>query len=126
MLLYTDNIHRDVFEIMDDYSNTFYVSSIVVKEIIHLHKRGIIKEKRFKTASDILIAMKNIGIEVKLLNEHHLLQYAKMDINTGEHNDLNDHAIIAQSISDQIPLISSDHKFKSYILQGSELVFNKR
>jgi hypothetical protein len=64
MLVSTDEIHRDVFEIMDDYSNTFYVSSIVVKEVIHLHKRGIIKESRFKTASDILDAVKTIGIEV--------------------------------------------------------------
>jgi PIN domain nuclease of toxin-antitoxin system len=126
ILLYTDEIHRDVFEIIDDSSNTFYVSSIVVKEIIHLHKRGIIREKRFRTTSDVLNAMKNAGIEVKLLNENHLLQYAGMDINTDEHNDPNDHAIIAQSISDKIPLISSDHKFKYYISQGLELIFNKR
>jgi predicted nucleic acid-binding protein len=31
LLSYADEIHRDVFEIIDDYSNTFYVSSIVVK-----------------------------------------------------------------------------------------------
>jgi PIN domain nuclease of toxin-antitoxin system len=126
MLLDTDEIHRDVFELINDYSNTFYVSSIVAKEIIHLHKRDIIKKSRFKATSDVLIAMKNIGIEVKLLNENHLLQYARMDINTDEHNDPNDHAIIAQSISDKIPLISSDHKFKYYIPQGLELIFNKR
>jgi PIN domain nuclease of toxin-antitoxin system len=126
MLLYTDEIHRDISELINDYSNTFYVSSIVVKEIIHLHKRGIIKESRFKTTSDLLNAMKNTGIEVKLLNENHLLQYARMDINVNEHNDPNDHAIIAQSISDKIPLISSDHKFKHYITQGLELIFNKR
>lgn len=126
ILLYTDEIHKDVFEIIDDYSNTFYVSSIVVKEIIHLHKRGIIKESRFKTATDVLTAMKNTGIEIKLLNENHLFQYANMDIEVEKHNDPNDHAIIAQAISDKIPLISSDHKFKYYIPQGLELVFNKR
>jgi PIN domain nuclease of toxin-antitoxin system len=126
ILLYTDEIHRDISEIINDYSNTFYVSSIVAKEIIHLHKRGVIKEKRFKTTEDVLTAMKNTGIEVKLLNENHLQQYARMDINTGEHNDPNDHAIIAQSISDKIPLISSDHKFKYYIPQGLKLIFNKR
>jgi hypothetical protein len=46
--------------------------------------------------------MKNTGIEVKLLNENHLLQYARMDINTDEHNDPNDHAIFALS---NIPLM---------------------
>jgi PIN domain nuclease of toxin-antitoxin system len=94
--------------------------------IIHLHKRGIIKESRFKTARDVLTAMKNIGIEMKPLNENHLLQYANLEIKMEEHNDPNDHAIIAQAISDKIPLISSDHKFKCYIPQGLELVFNKR
>jgi PIN domain nuclease of toxin-antitoxin system len=126
MLLDTDEIHRDVFRIIDDYSNTFYVSSIVIKEIIHLHKRGIIGEFRFKSAIDVLTAIKNMGIEVKLLNETHLLQYAKMDINVNEHNDPNDHVIIAQAISDKIPLVSSDHKFKFYTSQGLDFIFNNR
>jgi PIN domain nuclease of toxin-antitoxin system len=125
MLVDTDEIW-DTFKIMDDYSNTFYVSSIVVKEVIHLHKRGIIKESRFKTASGILNAMRTIGIEVKLLNENYLARYATMDIDVEKHNDPNDHAIIAQAIADKIPVISSDHKFKIYISQGLELVFNKR
>jgi PIN domain nuclease of toxin-antitoxin system len=126
MLLDTDELNRDVFELINDYSNTLYVSSVVAKEIIHLHKRDVIKKSRFKTSLDVLAAMKNIGIEVKLLNEHHLSQYAKMEIDTNEHNDPNDHAIIAQSISDKIPIISSDHKFKHYLGQGLELVFNRR
>jgi PIN domain nuclease of toxin-antitoxin system len=46
------------------------------------------------------------------LNEHHLLKYAEMNIPVKEHNDPNDHVIIAQAISDKIPLISSDNKFK--------------
>jgi PIN domain nuclease of toxin-antitoxin system len=49
-----------------------------------------------------------------------------MNIDVGKHNDPNDHAIIAQAIADKIPVISSDHKFKSYISQGLKLVFNKR
>ena len=126
MLLDTDEICRDVFNIINDYSNTFYVSSTVIKEVIHLYKRGIIRERRFKSAVDILADIQNMGIEVRTLNETHLLQYAKMNINVDEHNDPNDHVIIAQSISDKIPLISSDRKFKHYENQGLKLVFNKR
>jgi PIN domain nuclease of toxin-antitoxin system len=36
------------------------------------------------------------------------------------------HAIIAQAISGKIPLISSDHKFKNYVSQGLNFVYNKR
>jgi PIN domain nuclease of toxin-antitoxin system len=36
------------------------------------------------------------------------------------------HVIIAQAISDKIPLISSDQKFKLYTSQGLDFVFNKR
>jgi len=43
-----------------------------------------------------------------------------------DHKDPNDHIIIAQSISDKIPVISSDRKFKLYEKQGLKLVFNKR
>jgi len=34
--------------------------------------------------------------------------------------------IIAQAISDKMPVISSDRKFKLYEKQGLQLVFNKR
>ncbi|OAV63386.1 hypothetical protein Barb6_03775 [Bacteroidales bacterium Barb6] len=39
---------------------------------------------------------------------------------------MNDHAIIAQAISDKIPLISSDTKFQYYTGQGLDFIFNKR
>jgi len=39
---------------------------------------------------------------------------------------MNDHLIISQAISDKIPVISSDYKFKEYIEQGLDFVFNKR
>ncbi|KAA6301699.1 MAG: hypothetical protein EZS26_002164 [Candidatus Ordinivivax streblomastigis] len=125
-LLDNDQLSTDVFEIINDYSNSFYVSSIVVKEIIHLHKRGIIKESRFKTANDILSAIKKAGIEIKPLNEYHLIKYAEMIIPVHEHNDPNDHVIIAQAISDQMPIVSSDHQFKHYTHQGLNFIFNKR
>jgi len=32
----------------------------------------------------------------------------------------------SQAISDKIPIISSDHKFKEYVSQGLEFIFNKR
>jgi len=59
------------------------------------------------------------------MNKHHLLQYAELAIASG-HKDPNDHIIIAQAISDKIPIISSDQKFKEYVNQGLEFIFNRR
>ena len=126
LLVDNDNISRGVFALINDYSNTFYVSTEVIKEVIHLHKRGVIKENRFKTAKDILNAIERAGIEIKPLNEKHLLKYADMIIPVEKHNDPNDHAIIAQAISDKIPIISSDRKFGLYAEQGLEFVFNQK
>ncbi|MCL2728032.1 MAG: hypothetical protein FWD56_06590 [Bacteroidales bacterium] len=59
------------------------------------------------------------------MNKHHLLQYAALETVAG-HRDPNDHIIIAQAISDKIPIISSDRMFKQYIKQGLEFVYNRR
>ena len=53
------------------------------------------------------------------------MTYAGLETVT-DHKDPNDHMIIAQSISDKIPVISSDKKFKLYENHGLQLVFNKR
>jgi PIN domain nuclease of toxin-antitoxin system len=63
------------------------------------------------------------NIERKVLDL--LMAYAEFTPSR-DHKDPNDHMIIAQAISDKIPLISSDNKFKPYEKQGLQLVFNKR
>jgi PIN domain nuclease of toxin-antitoxin system len=65
------------------------------------------------------------GIEIKPLNKYHLLTYAELKP-VPNHKDPHDHIIIAQAISDQMPVISSDHKFNLYASQGLNLIFNKR
>ncbi|GHT38394.1 hypothetical protein AGMMS49965_01630 [Bacteroidia bacterium] len=120
-----DNIHRDVWKIVEDYSSILYVSAVAVKELIHLYKTGDVKDKDYKTAKDLLAAITDANIEIKPLNRYHLAKYAEIDIVKG-HKDPNDHIIIAQAISGKIPLISSDHQFPFYAEQGLSCVFNKR
>jgi PIN domain nuclease of toxin-antitoxin system len=60
-----------------------------------------------------------------LFNEFHFKQYLALNINEN-HKDVIDHMIIARSISDKIPLISSDHAFKNYVSRGLSFVYNKR
>ena len=40
--------------------------------------------------------------------------------------DPSDHVIIAHAITNRMPLVSSDRKFKFYEDQGLELVFNEK
>jgi len=118
-------LSRDVEDILDDYANRFYVSSVAVRELIHAYKTGNIEHKDFKTVKSLFDAMENLDIEIVPMNKYHLLKYAELETVAG-HKDPNDHIIISQAISDKIPIISSDRKFKEYVGQGLELVFNRR
>jgi PIN domain nuclease of toxin-antitoxin system len=115
----------DVRHILKDYSSRFYVSSIAVRELIHAYKTGDIKDKDLKSVKDLFVAMEDSGIEIAPMNKYHLLQYAALETVAG-HKDPNDHIIIAQAISDKIPIISSDRMFKEYVKQGLRFVFNRR
>jgi PIN domain nuclease of toxin-antitoxin system len=115
----------DVRHILKDYSSRFYVSSIAVRELIHAYKTGDIKDEDLKSVKDLFVAMEDSGIEIAPMNKFHLLQYAALETVAG-HKDPNDHIIIAQAISDKIPIISSDRVFKEYVKQGLRFVFNRR
>jgi PIN domain nuclease of toxin-antitoxin system len=120
-----DDISIDVSEILADYGNTFYASSVAIKELILLYKSGRVKFKRKMSEREVLDTLSLSGIETIFFNEHHLSEYMELCLSEG-HKDMNDHAIIAQSISDKIPLISSDMKFHDYVKQGLDFTFNKR
>jgi PIN domain nuclease of toxin-antitoxin system len=120
-----DNLNKNILNILADYENIFYTSSVSVRELFHLYKSGYFKTTRYKASSHVFDAIDNIGIIIEPVTRKHLERYSKLDVIQG-HNDPNDHMIIAQSISDQIPIISSDHQFKRYIPQNLELIFNKR
>ncbi|GHV60995.1 hypothetical protein FACS1894195_0800 [Bacteroidia bacterium] len=120
-----DDISSKVADILDDFANTIYVSSVAIKELILLYKIGKMKHLHFKSEAAMLDAIKNLGYEVVFFNEYHFAKYAKLEIVAG-HKDMNDHAIIAQAMSDKIALISSDIEFSNYTVQGLNFVFNKR
>ncbi len=80
-----DQLSRDVKAIIDDYDNTFYMSSESVKELIVGFNNGKLVSRFWDTA-------------------------AKM----------------VKDITNRMPLVSSDRKFKFYEDQGLELVFNEK
>ena len=121
-----DDIHRDIKIIIKDDSNLFYVSSIVVSELLFLFRIGkFMPNSPYKTEKTIINAIKELGIKTVYFNEHHFSEYEKLEI-AENHKDMNDHLIISQAISDKIYLISSDSKFPFYEKQKLKFVFNKR
>ena len=120
-----DEIHFSVKNILSDPSNILFASYISLQELVLLYRTGKFKIKNYKTEQDILDNPEQFNIRMILFNEFHFKQYLALNINEN-HKDVIDHMIIAQSISDKIPLISSDHAFKNYVPQGLSLIFNRR
>jgi len=121
-----DDISFAVKNILADYSNTFFASSVAVEELIFLHKIGKIDFRKYKDIEELVSCLSNLyGIETIFFNEFHYKQYLLLQIDEN-HKDMNDHLIISQAISDKTPLISSDNKFPFYEKQKLKLVFNKR
>ena len=120
-----DEMESHIIDILEDYSNLFYISTVVARELILLHKEGEMKKSRYKTCKDIFDIIDSTGIKIVPVQRNVLFAYAEL-VPVDDHKDPNDHMIIAQSISDKIPVISSDKKFKLYEKQGLQLIFNKR
>jgi len=121
-----DNCDKNVCNLLSDYENIFYISSIAMWELVKLYNDGELKSIKYKSYKDLFSFLDELGVEIKPFTKQHVMTYAELDTAIPEHKDPHDHMIIAQSISDKIPVISSDKKFKFYENQGLQLVFNKR
>ena len=123
-----DLLSRDVKAILEDYDNTFFISSESVKEMIVGFNNGGIVSRFWKTAAEMVNAIREqFYIRILPVGEEQMDTYAHLTLNEVEdHKDPSDHVIIAHAITNGLPLISSDRKFKFYTKQGLELVFNKK
>ena len=123
-----DSLSRDVKAILEDYNNTFFLSAESVKEMIVGFNNGGIVSRFWKTATEMVNAIREqFYIRILPVGEEQMDTYARLRINKAEeHKDPSDHIIIAHAITNGLPLISSDRKFKFYTKQGLELVFNKK
>ena len=124
----SDELSKEVFEILTDYSNTYITSTVCVHELIHLFQIGKIPLKRNGervVINDFSKWLKEMGIGIVPVSVKHLEELAALPL-MDDHRDSNDRLIIAQAISDRIPLVSSDHKFGRYVKYGLDFIFNKR
>jgi len=123
-ILEPDCIDKNVKQIITDYNNRIYLSSISIQEIIHLHQYNKIRTK-WKNTSDVFSTIKQLDIDIVHVKNEHLHTYSQLSLIDG-HNDPNDRIIISQAITEKLTLISSDRKFNHYTKQKLAFVFNKK
>ena len=115
----------DTKDILEDYENIIYVSSESVKEFIHLVQNEKIRPSKSIATLDVFNFIEDtLGFNVKYVTKEHLRTFSKLALVEG-HNDPSDRLIISQSLTEKMPLISSDTKFPKYRKQGLELIVNR-
>jgi len=122
------SLSRDVHAILSDYDTVLYMSAESEKELIVAFRNKKLLSKRWKNEIEMIRAIEDeFYIQILPIKREHMEFYAQMEINEAQgHKDPSDHIIIAQSICECIPLISSDTRFPFYRQQGLELIENKK
>jgi len=116
----------EVKDIIDNHGVLKYVPSKCVEEVIYLQQSGKIKVKGWKSAEDIVGYIEDeLSYDIVYVNKSHLRKLAELPL-FHDHKDQTDRIIIAQSIVDRIPIISSDEKFLDYRRFKLNFVFNER
>ncbi|MDO5105041.1 type II toxin-antitoxin system VapC family toxin [Capnocytophaga sp.] len=119
------NLNENVQDIIDDYTNQIYVSSVTAMELVQLFRIGKIRPK-YKTAEAMIKAIVNdFYFTILPFGAEQAKTLSKLEIVSG-HNDPFDHSIISHAISDKLILISSDKKFECYTPQKLKFIYNKR
>jgi len=120
-----DAISNDVTDIIADPENLIYVSSVSIQEIFMLMQEKKLKVKQWQNPVDVIgYIRQELFFAIKYVQEEHLITFAKL-IPVENHNDPFDRMIIAQAITENIPLISSDTKFSKYVKFGLEFIPNR-
>ena len=126
LILDTDSLSKDVRAIIDDYDNSFYLSSESVKELIVGFNNGKLVSRYWDNASDMVKDItRRYCVHILPVGEEQMETYAQLKLNLAEnHRDPSDHVIISHAINNHLPLISSDSKFLFYRNQGLDLIYN--
>ena len=122
-----DLLSRDVRAIVEDYDSVLYLSVESMKELVVAYRSKGLCSKFWKSEKEMIHFIRNIHLVLLPVKPEHIQTYASMQINEAQgHYDPSDHVIIAQAITEGIPLISSDRRFEFYRQQGLDLVFNEK
>jgi PIN domain nuclease of toxin-antitoxin system len=119
-----DSIGNEVWDIINDPQCKLYVSAETARELIVSFNNKRLLSKYWKTAEEMLVAMKEEAlVDILPITEHTIFTYSRLTLNEKEdHRDPSDHVIIAHAITERLTLLSSDHKFAFYRSQGLDLM----
>jgi len=105
-----DQLSPSALSLITDPRNTCYISIASLWEMTIKSSLGKLDLKT-GIGNFAMLALQN-GIRVTSININHLEVYETLPLH---HKDPFDRILIAQSISDNIPLISKDKIFKTYL-----------
>ena len=117
---------EDVLYMLKYSGAQIYVSSECVKEFINLLQCENFRPEKMSGLNVLNVfefIEDTLGFTVKYIDKRHLKQLSKMEI-IDKHTDPSDRLIIAQAITEHIPLISSDKKFPKYRKMGLDFIPN--
>ena len=122
-----DSINKDVFALLDDYDSVLYLSVESIKELIVAYRNKGLLVKKWKSEQDMVKYIMGSTLVILPIKSEHVVTYSKMRLNEAQgHRDPSDHIIIAQAMTEGIPLISSDQRFEFYREQGLDFIYNKK
>ena len=114
-------LDRNTENLLQDYSNQIYISSISVMEFINLVQSERVKSKKIDKENLTKMIEEKLGFTILYVTKYHLEELEKLPL-VPKHNDPNDRLIIAQAISNRLELVSTDTKFVHYCQYGLSLI----
>lgn len=118
-------ISEDIINILFDYENVIYISSETLKELVHLLQNDKIALKReYRKGFNLFQFIVESNLIVKYVSLEHLKKLSELPT-VENHNDPSDRLIIAQAITENLTLISSDEKFRKYKKYSLDLIMNE-
>lgn len=127
MMVEPDKLSRDVDMLLQDFDNVLCMSVESLKELIIAYRNKGLWSTVWHSEEEMVKSVISSRIALLPLKPEHMLRYSQMHINEAQgHKDPSDHVIIAQAITESIPLISSDRRFEFYRKQGLDFVFNEK
>lgn len=122
-----ERLSPDVATILSDYDTELCLSMESVRELVIAYRNNSFNTRRWRTATDLIRSISDeYFITILTVGFEAMETYSRLRINEAEgHHDPSDHIIISQALTEHLPLITSDHKFKFYKKQGLDLIYNE-
>ena len=119
-----DSIGDEVWDIINEPRCKLYVSAETARELIVSFNNKNILPKYWKSAEEMLLAMKEEAmVDILPISEPTMFTYSRLRLNVAQnHKDPSDHVIISHAITEKMTLLSSDTRFPFYREQGLDLI----